>query len=185
MDAVGAFAMSPVASELVTSLLQPVPGPQPCGAVLDIDVDGDFLWIQDEIEKTGAFASGQVDWAGILDRSSRLLAGRSKDWGLACYVVRGLYHRDGCAGLLAGLELLHEGTQRYWKEMHPVLPAGTRKRVNVLEWLVSGLAEDPARKAPASSERGTLRAAPELLGRPDNVPSANLDQDHPRTRLPR
>src|SRR2546425_12325490 len=127
MNAVGAFAMSPVASELVTSLLQPIPGPQPCGTVLDIDVDSDFLWIQDEIEKTGAFASGQVDWAGILDRSTRLLAGRSKDWGLACYVVRGLYHRDGCAGLLAGLELLHPGTQRLWEEEPPVPPAGTRE----------------------------------------------------------
>ncbi len=183
MDAVGAFAMSPVASELVTSLLQPIPGPQPCGTVLDIDVDSDFLWIQDEIEKTGAFASGQVDWAGILERSTRLLAGRSKDWAVACYVVRGLYHRDGCAGLLAGLELLHEGTQRYWKEMHPVLPAGSRKRVNVLEWLVSGLADDLARKAPASSELETLRAARELLGRLDAFLSESLGQAYPGTRL--
>jgi type VI secretion system protein VasJ len=175
--------VSPVASELVTGLLQPIPGPHPCGAVLDIDVDEDFLFIQDEIEKTGAFASGEVDWAGILDRSTRLLAGRSKDWGLACYVVRGLYHRGGCAGLLAGLEFLHESVQRYWKEMHPLLPAGTRKRVNLFEWLITGLADDLTRKAPGASEAETLKSAREMLLRLDALLGENLGAAHPGARV--
>ena len=175
--------MSPVTSELVTSLLQPIPGLQPCGARLDVDADADYLWIQDEVEKTGAFASGTVDWAGIVERSTRLLAGRSKDWGLACYVVRGLYHRDACPGLIAGLEFLVEGAQRYWKEMHPLLPAGARKRVNVLEWLVAGLADDLARKPPASTEVPTLKAARELLARLDGILGEGLGAAYPGTRL--
>src|SRR5439155_1095883 len=56
-------------------------------------------------------------------------------------------------------------------------------RVNVLEWLVSGLADDLARKAPAASELETLRAARELLGRLDAFLSESLGQAYPGTRL--
>ncbi len=175
--------MSPAAADLVTSLLEPIPGPNPVGLLLDIDSEGDLLWLQDTIEKTTAFGEGDVDWAGVLERSRKLLAGRSKDWSLACYLARAMHHLDGYPGLVAGLRFLQETLQRYWKEMYPALPAGARKRANLLEWLISGLADDVARRPAKAADLEAVTTARAELAKLDEALDERLGAAYPGVRL--
>lgn len=175
--------MSPAAAALITSLLEPLPGPSPCGVQLDVDSEDDLLWLQDQIEKTTAFGEGEIDWAGILRRSTRLLSERSKDWALVCYAARAMYHGDGLDGLAAGLEVLKESAQRYWKQMHPAIPSGLRKRANLLDWLITGLADDLARRSATAGETEAIQKARGLLKEIDALLAESLGAAYPGVRL--
>ncbi len=174
--------MSPAIAGL-PNLLEPIPGPNPCGFLLDIDSEEDLLWLQETIEKTTTFGEGEIDWPGILERSTRLLAQRSKDWSLVCYTVRALHHLEGVAGLAAGLDFLRDTVQRYWADMHPALPSGLRKRVNLLEWLVTGLADDVGRQASAAADVEALRAVRERVAGLDDFLRERLGPSYPGVRV--
>jgi type VI secretion system protein VasJ len=157
----------------LTGLLEPIPGSNPCGVTLDVDAEDDLLWLQDQIEKTTTFGGGDVDWSGILERSTRLF-GRSKDWSLACYAARALYQTAGVAALPAGLAFLRDAAARYWDGMYPALPAGRRRRANMVDWLAEGLADDLERRAPEAADAGAIGRAGESLAALDALLAERL-----------
>ena len=113
---------------------------RPCGIALNVEIDRDYQWIDDQLGRTTAIPPLPVDWPEIESRAARLLE-RSKDWVLFCVLERALGHNAGVAGIAAGTELLRLAAEKFWPEMHPALPRGLARRANYLNWAVEGLAE--------------------------------------------
>ena len=74
------------------------------------DEDGESIFEDDD-------TSG--DFAFIVETGTRILAEKSKDLRIACYVALGLYRTDQLGGLAAGLDVLHALVDTYWENLYP------------------------------------------------------------------
>lgn len=59
------------------------------------------------------------DFTFIVETGTNILAEKSKDLRIACYVALGLYRTDGLNGLAAGLDVLHALVDTYWDNLYP------------------------------------------------------------------
>lgn len=59
------------------------------------------------------------DFTFIVETGIRILAEKSKDLRIACYVALGLYRTDRLSGLAAGLDVLHTLVDTYWENLYP------------------------------------------------------------------
>jgi type VI secretion system protein ImpA len=126
-------------------ILNPIPGDNPSGASLryepiydqikearreDDDVpQGDW---QIEVKK--------ADWVLVVKLASEALAKKSKDLQLAAWLTEALLHREGYAGLKAGLELLRSLVENFWETVYPELEDGDAEmRAAPLDWVGSRL----------------------------------------------
>lgn len=140
-------------SEILTAIAtRPIPGASPCGESLRYDE----LWATLEVEvgKLDNLSGGEVDWRAVEQGASTLLAERGKDLLLMSWLTRALWHRDGMAGLAAGLETYRDLLATFWEGVHP---QRVRARRGALEWLSEKLApvitEQPVRGYPEETAR--------------------------------
>jgi type VI secretion system protein VasJ len=110
----------------------PIPGDSPAGQPLI--GDDDFEVLRTEVSRDPVLGV-PVDWAVVAERGQRILAEKSKDFAVACYLAVALTQREGLRGLHDGLGILRDLTEAFWESGFPPVPARLRGRVNALGWL--------------------------------------------------
>ncbi len=126
---------------LPDTLLTPLPGDQPCGADLRYDPLYDKLKEarrEDDDAPQGEWERPRklADWPQVIKLATDALAQKSKDLQIAVWLTEALLHREGCAGLREGLELLHGLVEKFWDNVYPELEDGDAEmRAAPLEWL--------------------------------------------------
>jgi len=197
--------MTPDVDEALEVLLQPVPGPDPCGLSLRADaLMTDIRLAREEEDPTLPMRQWErplkrADWTQIETLCAEALATRSKDLQLAAWLAEAWTRQPaGMAGLARGLGLMRELVARYWEGLHPQLDppedgGGCEARLAPLEWMDGALAHTlrvfvvllpladrkPDRVSLADWERlvaGELSQAPEPLA-PDDASEPPLTRD--------
>ena len=110
----------------------PIPGDSPAGQPLSGDEQFDKL--RAEVSRDPILGV-PVDWKVVADLSQELLAARSKDFAVACYLGVALMHTEKLAGLRDGLQILSDLFQNFWDSAYPQIPKRLRGRVNALGFL--------------------------------------------------
>lgn len=127
-------------------LLTPIPGTDPAGIDLRYDPVYDKIKEarhQDDDSPLGDWQRERktADYALVIKLASEALAGRSKDLQLAAWLTEAQLHREGFAGLLAGLTLLRSLLHDFWDGLHPPLEDGDPElRAAPLAWIGYSLA---------------------------------------------
>lgn len=142
----GGIAESPAAW---TSLLQPIPGADPCGESLRYEGTYDRVrrarQSDDETLAQGVWetAARKADWAAVATICAPALADRSKDLQLAGWLLEAWIHLHGFAGAEAGLALIHGLCVRFWSGLHPRQEDGGREfRYSAIAWINDKLATE-------------------------------------------
>ena len=76
-----------------------------------------------------------ADWVFVAERSSELLAQRSKDLMIAAYLTVAAVEQHGFAGLRDWLHMVNELITRYWDNLYPELDESLERRAAPLKWL--------------------------------------------------
>lgn len=129
-------------------LLEPIPGPEPCGPSLRYDPAWDRLR-ELRREDDASLPAGvwqadlkRGDWAAVERLAEELLRERSKDLMLAAWLGEAWLLRSGLDGLAPALGLLAGLCERYPDALHPQAEDGDRSwRVAPLEWMVRRYSE--------------------------------------------
>jgi type VI secretion system ImpA/VasJ family protein len=116
----------------VAKWLEPISADKPAGE--DTRYDMEHSEVRSEVEKLESVTAGPPDWLMIRRTSDKLLREKSKDLTLASYLARALYELDGLDGLVTGLALIAELSERFWDGMYPPKKK-ERRRANAISWL--------------------------------------------------
>jgi len=126
-------------------LLNPIPGPNPCGENLR------YAPIYDQIKEARreeeAVTEGdwqtpgkKANWPLVVKLAGEALATRSKDLQLAAWLLEALINTEGYAALRPGLDLLRGLLENFWDGLYPELEDGDAElRATPLEWVGSQL----------------------------------------------
>ena len=127
-------------------LLSPIPGTDPAGIDLRYDPVYDKIKearLQDDDGPQGDWQRPRktADFALVAKLAGDALAGRSKDLQLAAWLTEAQVHREGFAGLLAGLTLIRSLLLDFWDGLHPPIEDGDPElRAAPLAWIGYSLA---------------------------------------------
>lgn len=107
------------------ALLAPIDPADPAGPFLEYDPDWQELERLSQGKPEQQFGSTIIpaeepDWRDVSRRAEALLL-RSKDVRAACLLAHAQVHLFHFAGLVAGLQLIHQMMDRYWESVHPQL----------------------------------------------------------------
>jgi type VI secretion system protein ImpA len=136
-----------MASLPIDSLLEPVPGPSPCGK--DMEYEPAFLELQELARGKPEQAIGdkvkaaqEPAWPKVRE-AAQALFGSTKDLRVAGILHLAVLKTSGIAGLESGLSLMNGLLDRYWDQVYPLLDAednnDSTMRVNSL---IAGLVND-------------------------------------------
>lgn len=75
----------------------------------------EFEFLQNEIRKLEAPDQPTLNWEGIGKAARTILGEKSKDLLVASYLTLAAYETDGFAGLAAGLGILRDYVEQFWK----------------------------------------------------------------------
>lgn len=146
---------------LLGNLLQPVPGPNPCGENLR------YAPLYDKIKEARREEDDapQGDWQREIKRAdyplviklaSDLLATKSKDLQIAAWLTEALLNREKFTGLKEGLDLLRALVENFWDTVYPELEDGDAElRATPLDWAGSCLGE-AVRRVPLTEKKVPL-----------------------------
>ena len=122
-------------------LLQPIPGPLPCGPSL---LDGDEYDVIREARRADEASQPRGDWEQELKKPDwpqvaslceQVLATQSKDLQIAAWLGEAWIALDGMAGGTRAAALMERLCQRYWQDIHPLPRDGDHDfRSAPLEW---------------------------------------------------
>jgi type VI secretion system protein ImpA len=126
-------------------VLKPIPGPTPSGKNAREIKDYDSL--KEARREEEALSQGEwkrdikvADWQKVIQISTRILSGDSKDLEVAVWLLEALVKRQGFTGLRDGLRVLRELHTQFWDSFHPVIEDGDREirtgRLEVLNKLL-------------------------------------------------
>jgi type VI secretion system protein ImpA len=126
-------------------VLKPIPGASPSGKSAREVKEYDIL--KEARREEEALSQGEwkrelkaADWQKVVQVSTRILSGESKDLEVAAWLLEGLVKRHGFAGLRDGLRVLRELHTQFWENLHPVIEDGDREirtgRLEVLNKLL-------------------------------------------------
>jgi type VI secretion system protein ImpA len=134
----------PVNSELLATLLAPIPGDAPAGR--DLRYEPEYAAFREErredvlIPGTDDPNRKVADWAKAVVLGTELVGKRTKDLQLAAWLTEALIRRNGLSGLITGLETLRGILDQYWDTCFPEMEDGDHElRVGPLEWVGSKL----------------------------------------------
>lgn len=138
----------PVNSELLTTLLAPIPGDNPAGSDMRYDPQYDAFKEarREELavpDKDGNMSADRKvpDWNRATAIGTELLSKSTKDLQLAAWMTETLLQRQGVSGLHTGIELLRGILEQYWEHCYPVGEDGDFElRSGPLEWIGNKLA---------------------------------------------
>jgi len=126
---------------LPANLLDPIPGPNPSGENLR------YAPLYDKIKEARReeeeVPQGEwrrevkkADYAQVVKLATDALATKTKDLQLAAWLTEALIHREGFAGLRAGLELCRGLIESFWDTLYPELEDGDAElRAGPLGWM--------------------------------------------------
>src|SRR5215470_5699024 len=115
----------PAPSHRLDQLLEPIPGPLPCGESLRYDGAYDEIGAarrqDDAYLSQGVWKSPvkKADWDAVEKLCIELMRTRTKDLQIAAWLAEAWLHLDRFAGIRDGLELIHELVVRFWDGLHP------------------------------------------------------------------
>ena len=126
-------------------LLKPIPGANPAGK--SAREGKDFDGLKEARREEEALSQGEwkreiktADWQKVIQISTRILSGESKDLEVAVWLLEGLVKRHGFAGLRDGLRVISELHARFWDSFFPVIEDGDHEvrtgRLEVLNKLL-------------------------------------------------
>ena len=119
----------------ITSLgKEPITHDQPTGS--DVRYETEFEQLQAEMDKISIpSASGGIDWKKVSDLSAAILAEKSKDLLVACYLAVSQIHIRQIEGLTDGLNVLYDFIHIYWENFFPPKKR-MRGRLGAIEWWI-------------------------------------------------
>lgn len=119
----------------ITSLgKNPVTPDQQTGS--DVRYEPEFEQLQTEIDKISIpSASGGINWKKVSDLSGTILAEKSKDLLVACYLAVSQIHIRQLRGFRDGLIVLHDIVSTYWDSLFPPKKR-MRGRLGAIEWWI-------------------------------------------------
>lgn len=118
------------AKERVADLLEPING----GVGEDVSYDEKFDEIKNEVEKLSSLTGEVCDWSSIAVTSEEILQSKSKDFRVACYLATCKLRQGNLDGVIDGMVLIQEITEKYWEEMFPPLRR-MRARAGMVGWM--------------------------------------------------
>lgn len=97
--------------------LTPISAQAPCGP--DLARDPVFLRLKEQATAGLKLTPGTSDWSQVSRLGNDLLATRSKDLRIACYLAVAWLHLEGKEGAVRGLELIVSLLDAYPDKLHP------------------------------------------------------------------
>jgi type VI secretion system protein ImpA len=134
-------------------LLNPIPGPNPCGENLRYAPVYDKIKEarrEDDDAPQGEWRHERktADYVQVIKLSGDALAAKSKDLQIAVWLTEALLKKEGFSGLRAGLGLIQKLIEDFWDGLYPELEDGDAElRAVPLEWL-GGCLDQALRRAP-------------------------------------
>jgi len=136
----------------------------------------EFEEIQNEIDKLSVVTdqAGQVDWNRVLDLTSRLLSGKSKNILVAAYMAEALMKNRQLDGLQQGTRVIKDLVENYWDTFYP--PKKRKKgRINALRWWYDHAEAFLKNHDPAPVPQETVDAIKQTLSELDGVLAEKTD----------
>ncbi len=129
----------------IASLTLPLPPPLgPCGDDLIFSPEFDAIQearrFDDPSISQGEWVAEikEADWPGVARLCLGILANKSKDLRVACWLIEARCKIDGLAGLAEAYTLLAALCESFWNDIHPQPEDGDlEQRVGVLDWLAN------------------------------------------------
>jgi type VI secretion system protein VasJ len=140
----------------VQPFLEPISAAAPSGG--SARYEPEYERILAEVGKLEAPTGGAVDWVQVATLGKKLLGSKSKDLLLAAYTGFALFApKKNLAGLLEGMVLVSELTDRYWDSL---FPDGKRQkaRANAVGWFVQRVSITVGDVVPGASDRDVVEA---------------------------
>lgn len=159
-------------TQRVQPWLEPISAATPSGSSARYEPDYERILV--EVGKLEAPTGGAVDWVQVATLGKKLLGSKSKDMLVAAYTGFALYApKKSLAGLLEGMVLVSELTDRFWDTL---FPDGKRQkaRANAVGWFVQRVSHSIGDVAPAPADREVVEAL---------IPAAQRLAEVCRTRL--
>lgn len=80
----------------------------------------------------------EADWPKVVRISRDILANKSKDLRVTCWLIEASSKIDGLSGMAEGYRLLGKLCETFWSDIHPRPEDGDiEQRVGVLDWLAN------------------------------------------------
>lgn len=129
------------------NLLDPIPGPSPCGENLY------YSPIYDKIKEAGReeeeISQGEwqhevkkADYVQVIKLTTESLSTKTKDLQLAAWLTEALLKKEGLDGLADGLDLLRGLVEKFWECVYPELEDGDAEmRATPLGWVGARLGD--------------------------------------------
>jgi type VI secretion system protein ImpA len=167
------------------ALLDPVPGPRPCGEDMafspELDVIAKARTADDPTLDQGAWVTQlkEADWPFVVSRCAKMLATRSKDLRLAVWMTEASAKTTRLRGLADGVALVAGLCDRYWDDVFP-LPdeGGHEQRIGNLCWLAARIPQ-LLREIPVCEGAGYSLSDLDAIGQRNDV-DANTALDNAR-----
>jgi type VI secretion system protein VasJ len=119
--------------ELIELGKTPLSGDAPAG--VDAKYEPEYEELTAEIGKlTSPTATGGVDWKNVQQLATQILAEKSKDILVTCYLVMSLVQNRQIEGLATGLPILKDLLENFWENLFPPKKR-MRGRKNAVEWM--------------------------------------------------
>lgn len=109
----------------------PIPGDVPAGQSARFEAE--FETMQAEVDRLRALDGAPPDWALVAASAQTLLATKSKDVLIACYLCAALRETHGWAGLADGFNVIKGMFATFWEGMEPTR---LRARKAAVDWLL-------------------------------------------------
>jgi type VI secretion system protein VasJ len=143
-------------TQRVQPWLEPISAATPSGSSARYEPDYERILV--EVGKLEAPTGGAVDWLQVATLGKKLLGSKSKDMLVAAYTGFALYApKKSLAGLLEGMVLVSELTDRFWDTL---FPDGKRQkaRANAIGWFVQRVSLSIGDVVPAPADREVVEA---------------------------
>ncbi len=139
--------------ELLQLGTEPVSADAPTG--IAVRYEPEFEQLQAEMSKLEAVSGASIHWDDVVNISSGILADKSKDLLVSCYLCHGLYEKHGYAGLSDGLMILAGLVDTFWENLFPEMKR-KRARIGAIEWLVERLGPLVSERKPKAGDQEAI-----------------------------
>jgi type VI secretion system protein VasJ len=141
----------------------------------------EFDKLTQEIGKLGSLHGETVEWRDVIETSTIIIRDKSKDLEVVTYLCRGLWERDGYAGLRVGFTILRDIIQEYWDIAYPPKKKA-RMRGGKISWLVDRVGKLLPDHEPKDEEKDTISACLELIKEIETILNDKLGDNAPVLR---
>lgn len=157
---------------------RPISEDHPCGD--DCRYEDEFEQIEAEIGKLQSLDGSLPDWGHVEKLATAMLTGQTKDTTVLTALCVAMYHREGWAGLAAGLMAFNTIAQSYWDQLYPSVKR-MKGRAGDYTWMIQQLSKitgDPENE-PKPQDYEDMVVVQEQFTALDNYLRDPFDSLHP------